>query len=388
VDEDEMPVVRRIFEMIGVEGRSIRAVRRAFASEGLPTPGGMRHWSQMTIRALILDDVYKPHTHEEILAPVSPEVAERLDPEERYGVYWYNTRKNTYRQVAEVAPDGKRIYRKTRKVTQRSREEWIGVPVSDSGVTREWVDSGREAVESNRRAPSRNHRFWELSGGLLRCALCGGKMRGHHSRGRGGPEPRYFYYRCGTQWDNGSCPHNKQHRAEDTEGLVWGFVRELLGDPQRLRTDLERMIEMERAATRGNPDREAKAWHDKLTEVDAERRGYLRLAARGSITDAELDAALAELEETRRLAEEELGALRSRQERLEVLKRDKDTLLEAYARMTPTALDSLTPEERHRVYGMLGLKATITMEGALEVSGAFSGEGDALCGTITRYSTP
>jgi hypothetical protein len=56
--------------------------------------------------------------------------------------------------------------------------------------------------------------------------------------------------------------------------------------------------------------------------------------------------------------------------------------------MTPKALDSLTPEERHRVYGMLGLKATITMDGALEVSGAFSGEGDALCGTITRCSTP
>jgi site-specific DNA recombinase len=53
VDEDEMPVVRRIFEMIDVEGRSIRAVRRAFASEGLSTPCGMSHWSQMTIRALI-----------------------------------------------------------------------------------------------------------------------------------------------------------------------------------------------------------------------------------------------------------------------------------------------------------------------------------------------
>jgi hypothetical protein len=170
--------------------------------------------------------------------------------------------------------------------------------------------------------------------------------------------------------------------------LVWGSVRELLGDPERLRADLERMIEMERTATRGNPDQEAKAWHDKLAEVDAERRGYLRLAARGSITDAELDTALAELEETRRLAEEELGALRSRQERLEVLNRDKDALLESYTRMIPKALDSLTPEERHRVYGVLGLKTTITMDGALEVSGAFSGEEGALCGTTLRYSTP
>jgi hypothetical protein len=61
---------------------------------------------------------------------------------------------------------------------------------------------------------------------------------------------------------------------------------------------------------------------------------------------------------------------------------------DTYARMTSKALDSLTPDERHRVYGMLGLKATITMDGSLEVSGAFSGEGDVSCGTTTRYSTP
>ena len=63
-------------------------------------------------------------------------------------------------------------------------------------------------------------------------------------------------------------------------------------------------------------------------------------------------------------------------------------VLETYAQMALEALDSLTPEERHRVYGMLGLKATITMDGTLEVSGTFLGEGEALCGTETRYSKP
>ena len=63
-------------------------------------------------------------------------------------------------------------------------------------------------------------------------------------------------------------------------------------------------------------------------------------------------------------------------------------VLETYAQMALEALDSLTPEERHRVYGMLGLKATITMDGTLEVSGTFLGEREALCGTETRYSKP
>jgi hypothetical protein len=206
------------------------------------------------------------------------------------------------------------------------------------------------------------------------------------ARGRRSAEARYFYYRCGTQWDNGSCPHKKLHRAEDTERWVWAFVRGLFGDPERLRADLERMIEMERAATRGGPDREAKAWHGKLAKAARKRSGYLDLAAEGIMGRDELMEKLSSLEEVRKTAEGGLEALRSRRERLEGLERDEDALLESYAQMTPEALDSLTPVERHRVYGMLSLRATIKMDRSLEVSGAF-GEGDLFCGTETRYST-
>ena len=178
-----------------------------------------------------------------------------------------------------------------------------------------------------------------------------------------------------------------QRGWQDTERRIWVFVHGLFGDPGRLRTDLERMIEMERTAMRGDPDREAKAWHSKLAEADRKRSGYLDLAAEGIMGRDELMEKLSSLEEVRKRAEEELEALRSRRERLEGLERDKDTLLESYAEMTPGALDSLTPEERHHVYGMLGLRATIKMDGTLEVSGAF-GEGDLFCGTETRCSTP
>lgn len=38
--------------------------------------------------------------------------------------------------------------------------------------------------------------------------------------------------------------------------------------------------------------------------------------------------------------------------------------------MTPDALDTLTPEERHHVYKMLRLRVVVHLDGALEVSGA------------------
>jgi site-specific DNA recombinase len=42
VDEETMAVVKRIFRMVGTEGAAIRAVKRAFELEGLPTPEGKK----------------------------------------------------------------------------------------------------------------------------------------------------------------------------------------------------------------------------------------------------------------------------------------------------------------------------------------------------------
>jgi hypothetical protein len=135
---------------------------------------------------------------------------------------------------------------------------------------------------------------------------------------------------------------------------------------------LDEMIEQERAGMQGDPDQEAGAWLEKLSEVEQERRGYLRFAAKGHMTDGELEEALAELEETRMTAEEGLAAIRGRKEILEELEQDRDALLDSYARMTPAALDALTPEERRQVYGMLRLKVDVYADGRMEARGVLS----------------
>jgi hypothetical protein len=123
---------------------------------------------------------------------------------------------------------------------------------------------------------------------------------------------------------------------------------------------------------RGDPDQEAASWLEKLTDVEQERRSYLRFAAKGHMTDDELDEALAELEEIRMMAEEELATIRGRKEILEELELDRDTLLESYAKMTPEALDALTPEERRQVYGMLRLRVEVAADGKMVARGILS----------------
>jgi site-specific DNA recombinase len=368
-----MLVVRRIFRMIGVEGASIRSVVATLNREGVKPPGApwsrSGRWGTSTVRENIInDDVYRSHTFEETQALVGPEVATHLDPSKLYGIWWYNRTRTKITQVSAMGQNG-REYARRAECTPKPREEWVAVPVPDSGVPREWVDAAREAIKHNRVPSSAGHRFWELSGGILRCGGCGNAMmtNGFSSRGK----RMLFYYRCPTRVrDRSACAQPKNRRADQVEPLVWELVSTILMDPKQLRSDLERMIELEREGLRGDPDQETKAWLEKLAEVGRMRSSYQEMAAKGLITFEELEDKLLGLEETRKTAERELQTLRGYRERLEELERDKNALLESYAGMAPEALDILTPEERQGVYRMLRLWVMAHVDGTFELSGA------------------
>jgi site-specific DNA recombinase len=115
------------------------------------------------------------HTYDETKALVSPEVAARLDPSRLYGIWWHNRTMTKITQVSAIGQNGKEYARRAECVP-KPREEWVAVPVPDSGVPREWVDTAREAIRDNRVPSSAGHRFWELSGGILRFGGCGNGM--------------------------------------------------------------------------------------------------------------------------------------------------------------------------------------------------------------------
>ncbi len=85
VDEDTMPVVRHIFQIVGVDGESMYGVVQDLERLGVAGPRGGR-WNKTQVRRIILGDVYKPHTFEELRELVTPEVAMRLNQEKNYGV--------------------------------------------------------------------------------------------------------------------------------------------------------------------------------------------------------------------------------------------------------------------------------------------------------------
>jgi hypothetical protein len=116
VDEQTMPIVRRIFYLVGVEGLHMHRVKKLFDGEGIIPPKGGRYWSKQFVRSRIMDDVYKPHTFDEVKKLVSSDVAAKLEPEKSYSIWWYNVRRTTAKQVVETEADQRRYRRRVTTV--------------------------------------------------------------------------------------------------------------------------------------------------------------------------------------------------------------------------------------------------------------------------------
>jgi hypothetical protein len=88
------------------------------------------------------------------------------------------------------------------------------------------------------------------------------------------------------------CTNNKHQRADILEPMVWNYVSGVMKNPEELRADLDRLIELERRGTRGEPSKDAKLWADKLLEVERKRTKYQEAFAADAVTLPELKAYL------------------------------------------------------------------------------------------------
>jgi site-specific DNA recombinase len=364
--EPEMLVVRKIFRL-AAEGFGTYVIQKRLYQENIPSPRGNRSWHRKIIKELVISDVYKPHSYKEITQLVSPEVAAMLDPDQEYGVRWWNRLSRKTQHVSEPDRDGQRSYRKRTTATTRGREEWVAVPVP-AHLSRSLVEQARAMLLAYR-PPQRKHlaRSWQLRG-QIRCGNCGVAMGTHTTRNG---EKLYHYYKCKCRDDykRGTC-NQKNIRAEKVERPVWEFVSDLLKSPERINAGMEVLIEQERAADGHDPEKEFVAWADKIEKCDHLRKAYQDQQAAGLMTMEELRERLEELESARRLAQTEIEILTEHEERMKQLEKDRVTVLNHISKTIPDAVNNLSPEEQNDLYRMLHLEVTPSDEG-FKVSGAF-----------------
>jgi hypothetical protein len=250
------------------------------------------------------------------------------------------------------------------------QDEWIGVPVPDPGIPREWVLAARDAIKNNEKISNCGRRFWELTGGMLRCAACGGAMATTFH-----PECKMGYYRCGKRYRLGTnaCSQGRNFRDEDAESKVWNFVSSVLRDPERLRSGLDEMLNREKALSSRAPGEDEEQWIKKLSELEVQEERLLDLYLEGKLESDRYESRVTQLKRSRTTVQEELEHSRNRTARMERLEQDRDALLNYYSRIAVEHLDKLEPEERNRVYKMLGLKVLAREDGNLEATWVLGG---------------
>jgi site-specific DNA recombinase len=362
--EPEMRIVEKIFSM-AASGMGPKAMQTRLYAEGIPSPTGKAMWPHRILKVqMVLNDLYKPHTYDEIEPLLSPEVAARLGPNEAYGIWWYNRRNVTTSYDTETDRDNGKRYVTRTSVRTRDEKDWIAVPVP-AYLPRKLVDQARLMITS-RTGLERKHqaRQWELKG-VLRCS-CGQNMITNTSYHKG---EAYHYYRCkrASAYGPDACPQ-RMIRIEQVEPLLRDFVFGALSDPDTIRRGLDALIKRETEEVREDSTLLAETLSEKLSQNAQTRRAYQDQQAAGLMTLDELAARLEELEHARKVLEAELGALERTEQKAEELREDRDTVLASLAASIPEALEGLTGEEINAVYRKLRLRV-VPSEEAYDATG-------------------
>jgi DNA invertase Pin-like site-specific DNA recombinase len=221
VINDDMGVVHFLFNAIA-NHESLYSVAKTMNEQGIKSPRGGKIYGA-SLRKYITNDAYKPHTFDELSAIVSAEVLSKLDPEKNYGIVWYNTKSIEYEKTAD--------YRmKQVKKTFKPKKDWIAIPVTDAGIPRETVEKARANLHDRSwQISKKNNRYFELSGGVAKCNVCGRNMSTTARKylKKHGEQGVNYYYLCKNEF----CEHkNKFHRVADLEGLAMGVLRDLHSD--------------------------------------------------------------------------------------------------------------------------------------------------------------
>jgi site-specific DNA recombinase len=204
-------------------------------------------------------------------------------------------------------------------------------------------------------------RFWELSGGVLRCPDCGRALvavsawKGYTRKD--GTRKRHFHYACATRRQRGkeACSYGRTPNAHKVEAEVWEAVKTVLLDPERLERGLDAFLEAEKEKAGGDPEKQARVFTNRIAEVDHKRAAYQDLVADGLMEREELRAKLDTLSRQKAAAEEELKALEERRSKVRELQLSREKILARYREAAPEELEKADGKKRRAVYNTLGV---------------------------------
>lgn len=337
---EEAPIVRRIYEELVHEAKTLYQIADELNAEGVKPHVRAKYWHTGTLSQLVRDPIYK-------------------------GEFYANQRTFEKRWNAEK---GKFTLHQVKKPIS----EWILVPVPPIVEAELW-EAAQEMLKINNRRSGRNSdRKWLLTG-FLTCAYCGYRLTSSRCRHKGGWAAAYYCVgrmQGKMRREEIGCT-NPLIKAAELEAAIWKAITEVIYNPDLVIKVLEEKYSTEKLAETQKQleylEEQVQAVQDELERWNkAYGVGYLNLTEWGEkkLTiqqDLErLDLAMAkkraqlaqkdELERLKQIVLTELAALRERE-----FGEDKDLPFETKRKLVALLVDDIVVNGQERVFEMHGV---------------------------------
>ena len=249
IDEDEAPIVRRIFTEYR-DGGALNRIARSLNREGIPSPrAGSKHkrfgWGASTIRAILYNEKYTGTW--------------RFKERQWVKVPGTNKRRPRARAADEVMS----IERPELRIIDA--ELWTEVQTRLAAVHRKYTRDTAERVESP----------WKttyLLSGILICDECGFPLTIYGGSTR--------YYRCNTHYGKGTCKNDLRVREEVIRADCLDAIREQIQTPQAVEYVRRKIGELLGNYTR-ELDKDLKERRDRLQHTEDRIKGLVGFIADG-----------------------------------------------------------------------------------------------------------
>jgi site-specific DNA recombinase len=255
----EAKIVRRIFDELVREQKSIREIVRGLNADHIPTPGSASRWARSTVSGILRNPAYAGQA--------------------AYGRSESVERHPQLRPPRNGSPAPRRI---KSSVRDKPPEQWIHIPVP-AIISDDIFAAARDQLQRNRRLSQRHARGERyLLQGLVGCAHCGYGFYGVTVCNAARKAPpvhgarRYSYYRCtgsdAFRFGGASVCTNPGLRAETLDDYVWESVQQVMQDPQRVLEEWKR-----RTSTDDTPSEQRLQRDDAAAAVARHERSLKRL---------------------------------------------------------------------------------------------------------------
>ena len=327
VDEGEARVVRRVYEMYTVEGRSIGEITRRINAEGIPTRKASARWERSTVWAVLRNSTYRGAA---CFGKTRISARTRvMRPQRRRGV---------------TTPS-------TTAGHERPREEWIEIPVP-ALVTEESFARAQELLHQNKIRSRRRTIAPSVVQGLVSCAKCGYAFSRTSTQTSA---RKIHYYKCigsdGWRKLGGPvCDNGRFVRQELLDQIVWAEVIRLLEEPALIQQELDRRLVAARAS---DPTRKREqSLQRELTHVGKGIERLLNAYQEELLSIEQLRERMPVLRQRQQTLRAELQAIADQTNDRAAFLRLAETLTAFLARLR-SAAETLSVIERQRIVRLL-----------------------------------